>query len=522
MLAALPGLYVAARKTWPHAAYVQLLSKGFSRFSSQRAIAGMTVVRRYNRATLGSRELLQRLSSGFYLGLRVVELQLIFLPLLAAGPLALLPRWRLLWYRLVVRTLRWSGPTFIKLGQWAATRPDVLPAEFCQVLAELQSRAPEHSMAWNRHAVERAFGRALPDIFSEFDPVPVGSGSVAQVHRARRRADGREVAVKILHPGVEERFRTDLLLLSVGANLLHGIPAARWLHLPDELHYFAHAMRQQLDLRFEGYTLARFRRNFATSPQAVFPAPLLAAHGVLVESYERGRPIDFFTRAECSPQYSQQWAQLRQEIAYGGFEAFLQMLLWDNFVHADLHPGNMLVRFGDADVRTADDACRAYARGTRPAIVFLDTGLVTELSRRDFCNFTDLFKALVFHADGRLAGRMMIERGPGGPAEVLDPAGFCDSIGALVSPVFSKQTLLHLEGFAISPLLVRVFDLVRQHHVRLEGAFTNLVMSLMCVEGLGRQLSPSLNLRPFLLSGGLRYMASNIADSVAETVDPYL
>lgn len=516
---ALPTLYLAWRKGTGRLRHIEAISQRFSKFSGQKSVGQGLYLKRYARREMTPQILLRSLSSVVYGGARLLELQLLFLPLFATAPLLYIDE--VLWFRILRATLRMAGPSFIKLGQWAATRPDLLPLGLCRVLAELHSRAPCHSLAWSREAFRRSFGVGIESIFSEFDPEPLGSGSVAQVHRAVMHGD--EVAVKILHPHVHELFHVDLQLLATAARCLHAIPTFTWLHLPEEIAYFSRAMQQQLDLRYEAYTLSRFGRNFASSSAVAFPRPLLSSQEVLVESLETGLPIGFFTQAACS---DPEWPAIKEEIALGGLRAFMQMLLWDNFVHADLHPGNVLVKFPGykGDITDPEALCRAYRVGCHPTLVFLDTGLVTELSRRDFTNFTDLFKALVFKADGALAGQLIIERGPPGAAtQVLDPPGFYSGMDSLVAPVFSKSSaLMHLESFAISPLIFKTFDLVRQHHVRLEGAFTNLVMSLACIEGIGRDLSPQLNLRPLLLSAGLQYLASNIAQTVVETVDPFV
>jgi aarF domain-containing kinase len=482
-------------------------------------------LRRYAVRRRGGHEVLfERLSSGLYVGLRLVQLQAIFVPLGVLSPMLLAGRHgRRLWYQLAVWALRLGGPTFVKLGQWAGTRPDLLPPELCRALGELHSQAPEHGMAWTRLAFRQAFGATLDEAFAHVDAAPVGSGSVAQVYRARSRT-GRLVALKVLHPGVHAQVALDLQLLGLVAGLAHRLPPLAWLQLPAEMAYFRQAMEQQLDLRFEAYTLARFRRNFARSGLAAFPEPLAAARDVLVESFEQGAPIALFTQARPGEPH---WARMQRDLAQKGLQAFLQMLLWDNFVHADLHPGNMLVAFPDGPpVQSPEEALAAYAAGRRPALVFLDTGLVTELARQDFANFTDLFRALVFRADGRLAGRLLIERAPGdAPTRVIDADAFCDSLHRLVRPVFAAggpTGRLTLTDLAISPLLLQTFDLVRAHHVHLQGAYTNLVMSLVCVEGLGRQLAPQLGLRPLLLSAGLQYLATSLAKTVTETVEPFL
>ena len=518
------------------------------------------------------------------LGVRTGHLSLLFGPILCFG----LPLYMAgcLSNRLLIRWIRWSlaraGATFIKLGQWAATRPDVLPEVFCEELARLHANAPGHGMAWNEKVIQNAFGKSIEDVFEEFDPVPVGSGTIAQVHRARIRRQGhqsRTVAVKISHPRIEEIISDDLLLLSAFARVAHVlIPPLRWISLPDEVSCFAVMMRQQLDLRFEAFTLHRFTQNFEGTSKAwghlariKFPRPQfpwVSARCLVEELIEDALPIGEIQNllANTTPVES---AHVRRDLAVLGFRGFLQMLLWDNFVHADLHPGNILVTFVEMPRRIPRTEIgeflesfprrvwnllgsvermmqRIVTPGTLPPnprdpikirklpgesdekflerqlsnpramaqIVFLDTGLVTELSRPDFKNFTDLFQALVLKGDGYTVGELMIDRSPTQAQEnVRDRDGFCRGMSEIVKPIFAARKLAvatgkvtSLRDLRLDVVLNKLFQLARKHHVRIDAAYTNLVMSLLCVEGLGRQLAPEMDLRPLLAQAALQYL----------------
>jgi aarF domain-containing kinase len=361
-------------------------------------------------------------------------------------------------------------------------------------------------------------------------------------------------------------------------------------------------MRQQVNLKFEAFALHRFSQNFEATakawghrPRIAFPRPIYpwVARGCLVEELVADAvPIAAVlgVAGECgggggggggggergengiSPHAlaPANLARLRADLAVLGLRGFLQMLLWDNFVHADLHPGNILVTFvrdprrragpprgllaelldsvpgrlgnlaasvrrlavgavtpgplpGDpcrpmrAQRRAGEGAGAFIARQLRDErvyaqIVFLDTGLVTELARRDFANFTDLFEALVVRGDGYRAGELMIDRSAA-RAGVRDREGFCRGLAELVRPVFARRAALVSGGSAASlkelrldVVLQGLFQLARVHHVRIDSAYTNLVMSLLCVEGLGRQLAPEMDLRPLLAQAALQYL----------------
>lgn len=476
--------------------------------------------------------LLNRLSLPTFLSLRLINLGLIFgVTLVIAGPIYLLcPLTRPSAFKMVYWSLLTAGATFIKLGQWGAMRPDILSRELCEVLGQLHSKAPAHEMAWNRRLFRRDFGVDLEDVFAEFDLEPVGSGTIAQVHRARLKENGLEVAVKISHPGIDQLITRDLTLLLAVSRVLDSLPVLRWLNLGEEMRQFSVLMRQQLDLRYEAYTLGHFARNFSTWRTVHVPTPIpsLVSSGVLTETFVHGTSVGKFAARSFDHQLTEAelevWTHVKKQLASVGLNSFLQMVLWDNFVHADLHPGNIMVRFVDLrDKRnpvkwsgppSVELVHKIVNEDLEPQIVYLDTGLVTRLSRKDFRNFSDLFVTLVLRTDGVRAGELMIDRSPPRyQREVIDREGFCRALNEIVHPMF-RDLQMDLGRFAMGSALIGVFDLVRKHHVHLDGAFTNLVMSFICVEGLGRQLAPDLNLLPFLARGALQYLATNVAFSI--------
>ncbi|KAK4235768.1 putative serine/threonine-protein kinase abkC [Achaetomium macrosporum] len=461
------------------------------------------------------------------------------------------------WYGFLVQAMEWAGPAFIKLGQWAASRTDIFPNELCEIMSKLHANAPAHSLHSTKRIVEEAFGgRNFEDIFDEFDEQPLGVGAIAQVYKAKlkpdlalpadadvptdhadirynvrknvgtvlkstpRRVPSSYVAVKVQHPGVERIVRRDLRIMRFFASVLNAIPTMEWLSLPDEVDQFGVMMKLQLDLRIEAANLSRFRKNFKDRTTAWFPFPYtdFCTRNVLIEEFAHGIPLaDFLANGG---------GVFQQDIASEGLDAFLRMLLLDNFVHADLHPGNIMVRFYEPDRptlrfrHTDDDAgmaqhadvteqilsrLRPYRHnrdlwdaelakidreGFRPQLVFIDTGLVTELNDTNRRNFLDLFRA-VAEFDGYKAGHLMCERCRQ-PDVVLDKEVFALKMQHLVLGV--KSRTLALGNVKIGDILQQVLGMVRQHHVRLEGDFVNVVISILLLEGIGRSLNPDVDL----------------------------
>jgi hypothetical protein len=200
-------------------------------------------------------------------------LAVLFMPVgLTALPAFLIESLREYWYRLLRVTLELSGAAFQKWGQWAATRPDIFPREMCEVMASLHAGVPAHEWAYTEDVLRSAFnGATLEEVFAEIEKVPLGSGSIAQVYKARFASDppGSYVAIKVRHPRVEERLLLDFELLNAFASAVDLIPGAQWMGLRETLTQFGHTLGAQVRLDFERINLARFHANFSASPQVL-------------------------------------------------------------------------------------------------------------------------------------------------------------------------------------------------------------------------------------------------------------
>lgn len=505
-------------------------------------------------------------------GIRFLHLVIIFVPVLATVPAIWFgPRipekdnerqGTLWWYWFLVSSMERAGAAFIKLGQWAASRTDIFPTEMCMIMSSLHSHAPAHPLDVTKKTIERAFGRKFADIFEEFQEQPLGVGAIAQVYKAKLKSDLAEVedpvpqpttlraralktvdpllkstpqrvpstyvAIKVLHPKIERVVRRDLRIMGFFAMVINAVPTMEWLSFPDEVKQFGEMMRLQLDLRIEAANLTIFRRNFQNRSTAWFPYPYTqyTTRQVLVEEFATGIPLEHFLQNGGGV--------FQKEIADEGLDAFLHMLLIDNFIHADLHPGNIMVRFYKpakidvrsnlpkalrnkegvkvAEIQQGQDVTekvlerlRPYRHdknawvqtlsqidheGYRPQLIFIDTGLVTELNEVNRTNFLDLFKA-VAEFDGYKAGHLMVERCRQ-PSAVIDKEVFALRMQHLVLGV--KSRTFALGNIKIGDILNEVLSMVRGHHVRLEGDFVNVVLSILLLEGIGRSLDPDLDL----------------------------
>lgn len=238
------------------------------------------------------------------------------------------------WYGFLVKQMERAGPSFIKLGQWAASRADLFPASLCDRMSKLHSNGDPHSMRHTRRVISAAFGMDFDDIFEHFESKPIGCGAIAQVYRATLKpsvfgdenqdndAPSTSVAIKVLHPRVRKTVRRDITIMSIFAKAINAFPGMEWLSLPEEVAVFGEMMNSQLDLRVEASNLDRFDRNFrARGHQITFPRPIKLggdrreSRDVLMEEFEDALPLKHFLRNGGGP--------YDDRIANIGLDAFL-------------------------------------------------------------------------------------------------------------------------------------------------------------------------------------------------------
>lgn len=442
---------------------------------------------------------------------RFFVLLMIFSPVVASAFFALRrDKTRKQWLHLLRRTLEMAGPAFIKWGQWAATRADLFPPDVCDELSKLHSSAPAHEFSYTEKAIKDAFGFTLVELFDEFEEQPVASGSIGQIHRASVSAvgsrltgvkEGTTVAVKVRHPGVTESIERDFALMMMAANLANFIPALKSLRLSESLKQFAAPLREQVDLSREAYNLHEFNYNFRSEDRVTFPIPVypLVASNVLVETYEDGNHISEYVERGAG-------APFNSDLACIGARTMLHMFIVDNLVHADLHPGNILVRlnpyggvFGEKFFDTLKGAVSSLNnafnlslaipedRIFKPSIVLLDAGMATRLSSEDQINMVGLFEAF-----SRLDGRSVADwtlRFAGENQTCPDPAAFRQDMINHFDDLYEIASVNDTSNGA--EMLAAVLETVRQHQVSLPGHICAAVVTTLVLEGWSHQLDPA-------------------------------
>ncbi|MFN5141753.1 MAG: ubiquinone biosynthesis regulatory protein kinase UbiB [Burkholderiales bacterium] len=367
------------------------------------------------------------------------------------------------------------GPIFVKFGQLLSTRRDLLPEDIADALAKLQDRVAPVDSALAIAEIERGLGQSIEDVYQSFDQTPIASASISQVHFAKMH-DGREVAVKVLRPGMLGFIDADLALMRQFASVLLKLSAdARRLRLLDVIDEFDMILHDELDLLREAANANQLRRNFADSPLLLMPEMIWSAtaNNVLTMQRMQGIPI---SRIDALLEAGIDLKRLSRD----GVEIFFTQVFRDGFFHADMHPGNIFV--------AADGP-------NKGRYIALDFGIVGSLSEEDKNYLAQNFLAF-FRRDYRRVAQLHLQAGwvpEKVRVEVLEAA-----VRSCCEPVFDKP----LKEISLGQVLMRLFQVSRRFGVQVQPQLVLLQKTLLNVEGLGRQLDPDLDLwvtaKPFL------------------------
>lgn len=390
-----------------------------------------------------------------------------------AGPLKLLRRLRLGKKFVSPRgqrlreALESLGPIFVKFGQVLSTRRDLLPVDIADELARLQDRVAPFDSDIAIAEIERGLGKPLDKIFRQFDHEPIASASIAQVHFAILH-DGREVAVKVLRPGMAQAIERDLQLLrAMGRLVLRLSSDAHRLRPMEVIEEFDGHLHDELDLIREAANATQLRRNFEHSPLLRMPQMYweFTTTNVLTMERMHGIPIgrrDALLNAGID----------LKKLASDGVEIFFRQVFQDGFFHADMHPGNILVGSNGEDFNR---------------FISLDFGIVGTLSQIDKDYLAQNFLAF-FQRNYRRVAELHIESGwvPADTrVEQLEQA-----VRACCEPFFDKP----LKEISLGLVLMRLFQASRRFNVQIQPQLVLLQKTLLNVEGLGRELDPELDL----------------------------
>ena len=367
------------------------------------------------------------------------------------------------------------GPIFVKFGQVLSTRRDLLPADLADELAKLQDDVPPFPAAQARQLIEKAFGKTIEQVFASFEAEPVASASIAQVHFATLH-DGREVAVKVLRPGMLAVIDDDLSLMRTLARWVERLsPDGKRLKPREVVAEFDNYLHDELDLVREASNAAQLRRNMSGLNLVMIPEMYwdLCTQTVIVMQRMKGMPISNAQRLrEAGVDIS--------KLARDGVTIFFTQVFRDGFFHADMHPGNIQVSVEPA---------------TFGRYIALDFGIVGTLTEFDKEYLAQNFIAF-FRRDYKRVAELHVESGWVPATTRVDELE--GAIRAVCEPHFDRP----LKDISLGQVLLRLFQTSRRFNVEIQPQLVLLQKTLLNVEGLGRQLDPELDLwataKPFL------------------------
>lgn len=359
------------------------------------------------------------------------------------------------------------GPTFIKLGQLLASRPDIIPQDYINEFRKLQDQIPPIAFAEIEQILDQQFPAGYQKVFKEFSQQAIGSASIAQVHRAVLM-DGTPVVVKIQKPGVGEIIEDDIRILHLLADLVeHYIPESKIFNPSAMVNEFSRSISLETNFVVEANNIKRFQENFADNPNIKIPTVYFDYSGprILVMEELKGIPM---SRSDA---FNQEGVD-RDVLMQVGMEAYFTMVFKDGLFHGDLHAGNIFVL---ADNRLG----------------FIDFGMVGRVSRKTQGSIAAMFMALLLEDYDRLAYEYM-ELAPFNVR--TNRQALAQDLRSILSPFFG----LSLKNVNMGKLFLESSRVAAKHHVVLPSELMMFFKSMVTIEGLARLVKEDFDLLPYV------------------------
>jgi ubiquinone biosynthesis protein len=362
-----------------------------------------------------------------------------------------------------VHDLEAMGPAFVKIGQALSTRPDMVPPDFMAALERMQSDVAPIPFEQVRTQIESELGVRIHRMFAHIEPEPIGSASLAQVHRATLR-DGREVAVKVQRPDVEKQIAQDLDILTGIARAADRITSVgRRVHFAEWVREFRVMLLAELDYREEADNLERFAQHFADYAQLFVPVPLrdFCSRRVLTMTLVKGVQVQDIPDVR---RIEQDMTDLAEALVRG----YLDQVFIHGDIHADPHPGNLLL---------ADDG----------RLAILDLGMVTHVAPR---RRGELLQLLLAAVDGR--GEDVAEAGiaMGTSLPGFDAPGYRREVSRVIARYHAHGGS---ETFSEGRMFFDMVRIATQHGLRMPPELSVLGKTLMNLETVAHALEPTLD-----------------------------
>ncbi|OFW45456.1 MAG: hypothetical protein A3J29_00675 [Acidobacteria bacterium RIFCSPLOWO2_12_FULL_67_14b] len=373
------------------------------------------------------------------------------------------------------------GPTFIKFGQALSTRADLMPPEVVEELALLQDSLPTLGPGVAEAAIEEAFARPVGELFAEFNPVPLATASIAQVHTATLHS-GDIVAVKVRRPGIHALIEADIAILADLARLAERyLPDGKLFSLPELVDEFARTIRREQDLAREGRIIERVASQFAGDPTVRYPAihwPLTRAAVLTMEFLDGVKVSEVGT--DAAPGLDP------KVVARRGADAVLRQILVHGLFHADPHPGNILVMPDNV-------------------VAFIDFGIVGRVNLQMRIRLANTILAIGRHDAERLADIAVALATPLQPVQMAELARDIEEMLDVYGGV-------SIGDLSMGQVFKSIMAAMSRHRLKLPADILLLIKSLSTIEGVGRQIDPSFKI--------VEYATPHVERLVAERHNP--
>lgn len=362
-----------------------------------------------------------------------------------------------------VEVLQALGPTYVKIGQLASNRSDLLPKAYCDAFEKLRDDANPMPFDVVIEQIDRAYGKSWHEVFASIDPVPLGAASIAQVHKATL-LDGTTVAVKVRRPGVAESMAEDIMLmkhlLALGefaSNSHRDI----LLSLEGFIEEIERTTASEVDFTSELHNLMRFHDELADEQGVTSPVayPQYSCESVLVMEFVQGTEISH-TEELC-----QQGVDMNA-LARRVCQSYVTQVLDDGFFHADPHPGNILVRDGE--------------------VVWIDLGMVGTLTVSERMLVGKVFTAVATDNAYLLKEAVM------GLVHVLGPVDHGALLEAL-SRLLAEYSTAEMKEINVGTVLTEVIEVLRGQNMMMTSSVTMLARGFVTIEGVMAQVAPDIS-----------------------------
>lgn len=358
------------------------------------------------------------------------------------------------------------GPSYIKLGQFLATRADVIGPELAKDLSHLQDRMAPFSMEQARHAIETALGGRLEDHYTSFGP-PVAAASIAQVHKAEVEETGRHrraVAVKVLRPGVERRFKADLDSYYFAARQIERFhPPSRRLQPVAVVDTLKRTTELEMDLRLEAAAISEMAENIAGDEG--FRVPDVdwkrTSRRILTLDWIDGSPISDHAALDAR-------GLDKKALGLVVIRSFLKHAMRDGFFHADMHQGNLFV-------------------DQQGLVTAVDFGIMGRLGPKERRFLAEILHGLITR-DYRRAAWVHFWAGYVPPHHPVDV--FAQALRAIGEPIHGRTA----NEISMADLLGQLFSYTEVFDMQTRPELIMLQKSMVIVEGVARSLNPELNM----------------------------